>query len=43
VDIEDVGHTLEHEGVAGFQASFDHVLDSLEDKGHAPDRVPARS
>ena len=43
VDMEDVGHTLEREGIAAFQASFDHVLGSLEAKAHAPDRVPARS
>ena len=43
VDMEDVGHTLEREGIAAFQASFDHVLDTLEATTHAPARVPARS
>jgi transaldolase len=43
VDVEDVGRTLERAGVAAFQASFDHVLGSLEAKEHAPARVPARS
>ena len=43
VDMEDVGHTLEREGVATFRASFDHVLGSLDAKGHAPARDPARN
>jgi transaldolase len=43
VDMEDVGHTLEREGIAAFQTSFDHVLGSLDAKAHRPARVPARS
>ena len=43
VDMEDVGDTLEREGIAAFQASFDHVLGTLEATTHAPARVPARS
>jgi transaldolase len=43
VDMEDVGHTLEREGIAAFQASFDHVLGRLEAKTRAPARVPARN
>jgi transaldolase len=43
VDMEDVGHTLEREGIAAFQASFDHVLGSLVAKTPAAPRVPARS
>ena len=30
VDMDDVGHTLEREGIAAFQASFTHVLGTLE-------------
>lgn len=29
VDMDDVGHTLENEGIAAFQASFTHVLGTL--------------
>ena len=43
VDMEDVGRVLEREGIAAFQASFDHVLGSLEAKTHAPSGVSARS
>ena len=32
VDMDDVGATLEDEGVASFHASFDHVLATLEAK-----------
>ena len=35
VDVDDVGHTLENEGIAAFQASFIHVLGTLEAKTHA--------
>ena len=35
VDMDDVGHTLEDEGVAAFQASFTHVLGTLDAKTHA--------
>jgi transaldolase len=35
VDMDDVGHTLEGEGIAAFQASFAHVLGTLEAKAHA--------
>ena len=43
VDMENVGHTLEREGIAAFQASFDQVVGRLEAKTNAPARVPARS
>jgi transaldolase len=39
VDLDDVGRTLEREAVAGFQASFTHVLGALEAKSHAPARA----
>jgi hypothetical protein len=29
---DDVGRTLEHQGVAGFDDSFAHVLDALRTK-----------
>jgi transaldolase len=32
IDMGDVGHTLEEAGIAAFQASFAHVLDTLETK-----------
>jgi transaldolase len=32
VDMEDVGHTLESEGVASFQKSFEELLSSLDSK-----------
>jgi transaldolase len=32
VDMDDVGRTLEDQGVAGFHQSFAHVLEALEDK-----------
>jgi transaldolase len=32
VDMEDVGLTLEEQGAAGFQASYDHVLQTLDTK-----------
>ena len=35
VDMDDVGQTLEDEGVAAFQRSFDHVLGTLAAKHHA--------
>lgn len=43
VDLEDVGLTLERNGVAAFQASFDHVAGSLDAKTRASARGPARS
>jgi transaldolase len=43
VDMEDVGHTLEREGIAAFKASFDHVLGSLEAKAGTAARVPTHS
>jgi transaldolase len=42
IDLEDVGRTLEREGIATFRASLDHVLGSLDAKGRARARVPAR-
>lgn len=35
VDMDDVGQTLEDQGVAAFQKSFDHVLGTLAAKHHA--------
>lgn len=35
IDMDDVGHTLEDEGIAAFHASFAHVLDALRAKAHA--------
>jgi transaldolase len=35
VDMDDVGQTLEDEGIAAFQESFDHVLGTLAAKHHA--------
>jgi transaldolase len=35
VDMGDVGQTLEDQGVAAFQKSFDHVLGTLAVKHHA--------
>jgi len=32
IDIDDVGHTLEEQGVASFHESFAHVLGALEAK-----------
>jgi transaldolase len=32
VDMDDVGRTLEDQGVASFHQSFTHVLEALEDK-----------
>jgi transaldolase len=34
VDMDDVGHTLEEQGVAAFAASFAHVVDTLTAKAH---------
>jgi transaldolase len=34
VDMDDVGHTLEDHGVAGFHESFVHVLHALQEKAH---------
>jgi transaldolase len=42
VDMEDVGLTLEREGIAAFQASLDHLLGHLDAKAVAPARVSAR-
>ncbi len=35
IDLDDVGHTLETEGVEKFHASFSHLLESLEAKAQA--------
>ena len=35
IDMDDVGHTLEDQGIAAFHASFAHVLDTLRAKAHA--------
>ena len=43
VDMEDVGRTLEREGIAAFSASFAHVLGTLSEKGHAAPRAPLRA
>ena len=29
IDLADVGHTLENQGIAAFQASYSHVLGTL--------------
>jgi transaldolase len=42
VDMNDVGQTLEREGIAAFQASFTHVLGTLEAKSHDPSRHPSQ-
>ena len=34
VDMDDVGSTLENEGIAAFEASFAHVLATLEAKSY---------
>ena len=39
--MDDVGHTLEEASIAAFQASFTHVLGTLETK--ATSRWPART
>jgi transaldolase len=39
VDMDDVGHTLEGQGIDAFQASFRHVLATLRAKNHAPSRA----
>ena len=41
IDMHDVGHTLEEASIAAFQASFTHVLGTLETK--ATSRWPART
>jgi transaldolase len=41
IDMDDVGHTLEEASIAAFQASFTHVLGTLETK--ATSRWPART
>jgi transaldolase len=41
VDMEDVGRTLEREGIAAFQASFSHVLGVLEPKTHVRSHPPS--
>jgi len=35
IDMEDVGRTLESEGVASFSKSFDELMQSLTDKANA--------
>jgi transaldolase len=39
VDMDDVGQTLEREAIEAFQASFSHVLGTLDAKLHAPTRA----
>jgi transaldolase len=34
IDMNDVGHTLEQAGIAGFDRSFAHLLDTLHGKAH---------
>ena len=41
VDMDDVGRTLEREGIAAFQASFSHVLGALESKTHVRSEPPS--
>jgi transaldolase len=41
VDLDDVGRTLEREGIAAFKASFTHVLGTLGAKLHAPTPAPS--
>ncbi len=43
VDMDDVGDTLEREGIAAFQASYDHVVARLDAETNAPAHAPARS
>ncbi len=43
VDMDDVGRTLESEGIAAFQASFSHVLGALEPKTHARSPAPSHT
>jgi transaldolase len=43
VDMDDVGRTLEREGIAAFQASFTHVLGTLEAKSRAGSQVRSQS
>ena len=35
IEMDDVGHTLEREGIGAFQASLTHVLGTLEAKTRA--------
>ena len=35
IDMEDVSHTLENQGIAAFEASFTEVLHALDTKAHA--------
>jgi transaldolase len=41
VDLADVGRTLEREGITAFQASFTHVLDTLDATLHAASPPPS--
>lgn len=43
VDMDDVGSTLEREGIAAFQASFSHVLGALEPKTKTQSPAPLRA
>ena len=43
VDMDDVGRTLEREGIDAFQASFTHVLGTLSGKLRAAPRAPLRA
>jgi transaldolase len=40
IDMDDVGLTLEHRGIAGFQYSFQKVLDVLDSKRQRPNELP---
>ena len=42
VDFDDVGRTLEREGIAAFDASFTHVLGTLSEKVSAELHAPSR-
>ena len=43
VDMDDVGHTLEREGIDAFEASFTHVLGTLEAKSRAGSQVRSQA
>lgn len=43
VNMDDVGRTLELQGIAAFQESFSHVLGALESKAHSLRQAPLRA
>jgi transaldolase len=43
VNMDDVGRTLELQGIAAFQESFSHVLDALESKARSLPQAPLRA